>query len=103
MIERTQKEVVYIVYDYHDGLVIQTPNYEEALKEYNRYRSSWEQYFDGEFSEDEKTVLAVVLKDFYSAKTEEKDEHGDEYWDFHEDTYDIATIPKPFGNIAQKG
>lgn len=97
MIERKLKGLMYIVYDYDDGIVIQTDDHEAALKEYNRCVASWQTYFDGEFNEDEKTILAVVIKDFYSAPTEEKDENGDNYWSFHEDTYDVVTIPKPFG------
>lgn len=39
------------------------------------------------FLEMKELILAEVIKEFYSAPIEEKDENGDNYWSFYEDEY----------------
>jgi|GEM_PF-4543669 len=92
MIKRTFKELNYIVYDHHDQLVIQTDNYDEAIKEYEKCKEIWKQYVldGGAFGEEAKVVLAVVLKDFHASTVDD----GSKDWDFHEDTYDVSVRHK---------
>lgn len=94
MIEQNLQTLSFIVYDWEEQLVIQTDDYNEALNEYEKCKAAWEDYVrrDGEFSENEKVVLAVVLKDLYSGPTEEQNENGDNYWSFYEDSHSINIV-----------
>ncbi|WP_064199125.1 hypothetical protein [Brevibacillus brevis] len=93
MIKRNIKTPSYIVYDWEEQLVIQTDDYDVALKAYEERKKDCEEFFDrnGEFCEGVKVVLTAVLKNFYSAPTEKQNENGGNYWGFYEDTHETKS------------
>jgi hypothetical protein len=80
---------MWLVYDSEEKLYIVTDDYEEAKSEYERLKESWKDYVSkyGEFSGDERVILAKIEKDFYPYETHKKTPEGDNYWDWKEEIY----------------
>ena len=90
---------MWIVYDNEEGLLGIYDKYEEALSDYEKCKDSQIDYVrgEGEFTAEERVILAEVKKHFYGYETDKKvigcDENGEEfetadnYWDWKEDIY----------------
>lgn len=82
----------WIVHDYEEGLVMITDDHEEAEREYELYKEETTDYVrnKGEFSGDERVILARIEKDFHSFDTGEpvEGESKETYWDTKEDIYE---------------
>lgn len=75
----------WIAWDNDGGAEIITDNYEEALDVYEKCKAFQESVMldNGEFTTEERVILAEIKKDFYSAFSHIDDE-GQEIWDFKE-------------------
>ena len=75
----------WIVWDNENGDEIITDNYEEALEVYEKCKDFQESLMldNGEFTTEERVILAEIKKDFYSGFSHIDDE-GQEIWDFKE-------------------
>ncbi|OAK70077.1 hypothetical protein [Lederbergia galactosidilytica] len=90
---------MWMVYDFEDGLVGIFEDKIKAVKEYKAYVESAKEYVDreGQFSLDERVILAKVERQIYGYETDEKatgyDENGEEFetgdnlWDWKEEIY----------------
>ena len=95
---------MWIVYDNEEGLLGIYDKYEEALSDYEKCKESQKDYVqgEGEFTTDERVILARVERQFYGYETNEKavsyDENGDEYetednvWDWKEDISEQCAV-----------
>ena len=90
---------MWIVYDNEEGLLGVYDNYDEALSDYEECKKSQMDYVqrEGEFTTEERVILAEVKRHFYGYETDKKavdiDENGEEIetednlWDWKEDIY----------------
>ncbi|QDX94326.1 hypothetical protein EEL30_19795 [Brevibacillus laterosporus] len=90
---------MWMVYDQMEGIICVTDDKQEALRDYEKQKESYKKYvqWDGEFQGDERVILALIKKDFFSDVTKnpeiiyDEDDNevltGDTYWDWKETTY----------------
>ncbi|ARW58437.1 hypothetical protein [Bacillus phage Tavor_SA] len=82
---------MWMVHDYEEGVVLITDNYEEALKEYEKYVESakdWVQENGCEFDGEERVILAKLERQAYGSATG-RTISGSTYdeWDWKEEKY----------------